>query len=84
MEPTRMCIGCRQAVPRLGLIRLVAIGSEVRVENSGHVPGRGAYLHPGCVAQALGSGRVASALRITLGPDQAARLRQELERIVHV
>lgn len=83
MEPTRMCIGCRESVPRSGLVRLVSDGSEVAVESSGHSPGRGAYLHPGCMEQGLRSGRVAAALRVTLGSEQAARLRQELERIVH-
>jgi predicted RNA-binding protein YlxR (DUF448 family) len=45
--PVRTCVACRQEAGKRALLRLVreADGSA-RLDSSGRVPGRGAYLHP--------------------------------------
>lgn len=54
----------------------------VTIDPTGKAPGRGAYVHPdpGCVAAATRKEVLARALRVTLGPDDLATLRMEIER----
>ena len=43
--PQRMCIGCRQMMPKGDLIRVVkAPDGSVSIDEKGKAPGRGAYL----------------------------------------
>ncbi|MFC6357348.1 YlxR family protein [Luethyella okanaganae] len=46
MEPVRTCVGCRSRDPRSSLLRVVARGSELVVDDTATLPGRGAWLHP--------------------------------------
>jgi predicted RNA-binding protein YlxR (DUF448 family) len=46
MDSVRTCIGCRSRAPRSSLLRVVARGSELVVDDSAILPGRGAWLHP--------------------------------------
>ena len=50
------------------------------VDRTGAAPGRGAYLHPGCVEEGLARGRLARALRVSLSPAELRALRAEMER----
>jgi predicted RNA-binding protein YlxR (DUF448 family) len=81
--PERTCVGCRTGRPKGDLLRVVR-GQEGRlaVDPDGTAPGRGAYVcrDPECVRLALHRGALARALRITLGPEDLATLRGEMER----
>jgi len=66
--PERTCIGCRRVCPASELVRLIA--PEGRVCVAGRGPGRvagrrgrGAWLHPDCLALALKSGVMERAFR---------------------
>lgn len=52
-DPIRTCIACRGRDPQAGLIRLVRVGDEVVDATRPRLPGRGAYLHAGCIDLAL-------------------------------
>lgn len=38
-------MGCREVLPKRTMIRIVRLGETVRVDPSGKLAGRGAYLH---------------------------------------
>jgi predicted RNA-binding protein YlxR (DUF448 family) len=44
--PQRMCIACRQGAGKRELIRVVRTEAGVKVDPTGKLAGRGAYLHP--------------------------------------
>jgi uncharacterized protein len=76
-EPSRTCLGCREARPKGRLVRLIRLPSGiVVVDASARAAGRGAYVCPdtGCVEQALVRGRLAHAFRkpCVASPDLAA------------
>lgn len=64
MTPIRTCIACRQRAPQPELLRLVRQGDRVVDATVPRLPGRGAYLHPGCVELAVKR----QAIRRTFGP----------------
>ena len=43
--PQRTCVGCRQTLAKRSLIRIVRTPEGLRVDPTGKLPGRGAYLH---------------------------------------
>ncbi|WP_082467554.1 YlxR family protein [Leifsonia sp. Leaf264] len=71
MEPVRTCIGCRSRAPRSSLLRIVAGESELVVDETAVLPGRGAWLHPtdSCFRLALRKRAFGRALRMTGNPD---------------
>jgi len=76
-EPSRTCLGCREARPKGRLVRLVRLRSGVVVvDASARAAGRGAYVCPDvrCVERALIRGRLAHAFRkpCAASPDLAA------------
>jgi len=75
--PQRTCVGCHRTLPKRQLVRLVYTEEGVRVDLTGRLPGRGAYLHDrrSCWEQALKKGTLARALRVTFTEDDIARLR---------
>jgi len=80
--PERTCVGCRGKAGRRELLRLVrSADGAVRADPTGSAPGRGAYVHrdAGCVDLALTKGSLGRALRTGLGPEEAARLRRDIE-----
>jgi len=66
--PKRTCIACRQVAGKRGLVRLVHTEEGVRIDPSGKLPGRGAYVHPNqeCWRAALDGNRIQQALRTKL------------------
>jgi uncharacterized protein len=65
--PQRTCVGCRQTLAKRGMIRIVRTPEGVRVDPTGKVPGRGAYLHDRRVCWEHGlKGALAHALKIEL------------------
>ena len=43
--PQRTCVGCRQVLAKRTLVRVVRTPDGIRVDPSGKMAGRGAYLH---------------------------------------
>jgi predicted RNA-binding protein YlxR (DUF448 family) len=43
--PQRTCVGCRTVLAKRQLVRVVRSGDGVRVDPTGKLAGRGAYLH---------------------------------------
>ena len=63
--PERTCVGCRESCDPAGMTRFVLDGSVLRVDASGHAPGRGAWLHadPHCADTARRRGAFARSFR---------------------
>lgn len=65
--PQRICIACRQANPKRGLVRVVRTPhGHVEVDLTGKANGRGAYVchQPACWQAIIERGVLASALRM--------------------
>jgi predicted RNA-binding protein YlxR (DUF448 family) len=43
--PQRTCVGCREVLPKRSLIRIVRTEEGVKIDPTGKLAGRGAYLH---------------------------------------
>ena len=69
MEAVRTCVGCRMRAPRSSLLRAVAVGSELVLDERASMPGRGAWVHPTreCVENAIRRRAFVRALRVS-GP----------------
>lgn len=80
--PQRSCVACRETLPKRNLMRLVSTPEGVRVDPSGKLPGRGAYLHDkkSCWQKAL-KGPLAAALRTTLHEQDLEVLRACLQSL---
>jgi uncharacterized protein len=65
--PQRTCVGCRLVLPKRSLIRIVRTPQGIRIDPTGKLAGRGAYLHDrkSCWERGV-KGAVAHALRINL------------------
>lgn len=75
--PQRTCVGCRTTSAKRGLVRLVRTAEgRVQVDPRGKAAGRGAYVHErrSCWEQALNSGALERALKITLNTADRAAL----------
>ncbi len=75
--PQRTCVGCHTVLPKRTLIRLVRRPEGVRIDPTGKLAGRGAYLHNrvSCWENGL-KGPLARALKITLASEEIEVLRQ--------
>lgn len=65
--PQRTCVGCRETLAKRALIRVVRTPDGVRVDPSGKLAGRGAYLHDrrSCWERGM-KGGLAHALKVEL------------------
>jgi hypothetical protein len=75
--PQRTCIACRSTSGKREFVRIVRTpAGSVEIDLTGKKAGRGAYLHPSyaCWEQALKKGRLESALKVKLTPDDRLRL----------
>ena len=75
--PQRTCVGCREVLPKRTLLRIVRTAEGVRVDPTGKLAGRGAYLHDrrSCWARGL-KGALANALKTTLTADDHEKLEE--------
>ncbi|MGH2691024.1 MAG: RNase P modulator RnpM, partial [Actinomycetota bacterium] len=77
-DPERICLACRRRRPKPELLRIVrSPEGEVGVDPTGRADGRGAYVcrdDPACRKAATRKGALTRALRLTLVPDDLARL----------
>jgi len=70
--PQRTCVACRRARGKWELLRVVRMPlGEVRVDPTGKLAGRGAYLcrDENCLAQAIKQRKLTRALATAIGPD---------------
>jgi predicted RNA-binding protein YlxR (DUF448 family) len=77
--PQRTCIVCRQTQAKRGLVRVVRTPTTgVRIDPTGKVAGRGAYLcrNRVCWERALSGGRLSGALKTTLTTDELAGMHE--------
>ena len=74
--PQRTCIGCRSTDEQSALIRLVKCDDVIVEATNPRANGRGAYLHPACVALALRRKAIARAFG---GSELSAQLRRKFE-----
>lgn len=86
--PQRTCVGCRTTLAKRQLVRIVRLAEGgVRVDPSGRLPGRGAYLHLDrrCWNEGLTKGRLARALHVSIpAGDQAELARYLTENVSDV
>lgn len=70
-------MGCREVLPKRTMIRVVRTAEGVRVDPTGKLAGRGAYLHDRreCWERGL-KGALANALKTTLTVDERATLEE--------
>lgn len=76
-QPLRTCIECHRSLPKRELVRIVR-GSDglIRVDQTGKVPGRGAYLcqNKRCWLAALAHKHIGRALKVELTVEDCARI----------
>jgi predicted RNA-binding protein YlxR (DUF448 family) len=74
----RTCVACGRTRPKRELLRIVRTPNGlVRVDPTGKVSGRGAYVcrEPGCADAGLREARLARALEVAIPADVADQLR---------
>jgi predicted RNA-binding protein YlxR (DUF448 family) len=80
--PLRMCVGCREALAKRALVRVVRGPEGVRIDPGGKASGRGAYVHDrrACWEKAL-RGPLAQALRAEPSPAEREALIERMNRL---
>ncbi len=82
--PVRMCVACRSAEAKRGLVRIVRTPQgRVEIDPTGKKSGRGAYLHANreCWELALKKDLLSRALKVSVPPEDRETLRQYAERL---
>jgi len=83
--PMRMCVGCRNRLPKKELIRVVRLASDgsIRLDPTGKASGRGAYIcsdDPQCLAKAIKSKALERILEHPVDDEVFEALKLQLER----
>lgn len=80
--PQRTCVGCRNVEPKRSMTRLVRTAEGVKIDFSGKIAGRGAYLHNlrSCWEAGL-KGSLAQALKTDISADDIDRLEAFIESL---
>lgn len=75
--PQRTCVGCREVLAKRQMLRIVRTNDGVRVDPTGKLAGRGAYLHDkrSCWERGL-KGALSHALKTELSKDDRAHLEE--------
>ncbi|MBI4214078.1 MAG: YlxR family protein [Chloroflexi bacterium] len=82
--PIRTCAGCREVRPKREMVRVVRdFSGTVAIDQTGKINGRGTYLCPKteCWEQALQTGSLARALKISIAPADRAGLDRAWEQL---
>lgn len=83
--PKRTCVGCRQIEEKRTLIRVVRTDTGIVIDETGKLPGRGAYIHDQKKCwQAAIKGKLASALKTELNDDDRKILLEFMENLPEV
>ncbi|GAB4544555.1 MAG: YlxR family protein [Anaerolineales bacterium] len=80
--PQRTCIGCRETLAKRQLLRIVRTAEGIKVDPSGKIAGRGAYLHDqrSCWERAL-KGALANALKTEMSAQDRAQLQEYMNAL---
>ncbi len=80
--PQRTCVGCRTVMPKRSLTRIVRTQDGVKIDPTGKLSGRGAYLHDlrGCWEKGL-KGSLANALRTQISEQEMVGLAAYMESL---
>lgn len=80
--PQRTCVGCQDTLAKRAMIRIVRTPEGLRVDSTGKVPGRGAYLHDrrSCWERGM-KGALAHALKIELSDTDREMLREYMQSL---
>ncbi len=80
--PLRTCVGCREILPKRKLIRIVRASDGIKIDPSGKMAGRGAYLHDqrSCWEKGL-RGALAGALKTEITVEDRAILKAFAEKL---
>ena len=82
-KPQRMCVACRQSQDKKNLVRLVKTPDGVFVDETGKLPGRGAYLHADRSCWETGVEKhLQKALRTTCSEEDLERLHSYLDSMI--
>jgi len=82
--PARMCVACKQMRPKRELIRVVRTpAGEIKVDVTGKLSGRGAYVcpTPQCAEAGVREGRLQHALLAPIPEDVGADLERAIETL---
>ena len=81
--PQRTCVACREVNDKRTLIRIVRTPEGVKLDPSGRLSGRGAYVHnsPDCWEKALTKGILARSLKCELSPEDRDALSAALNAL---
>ena len=81
--PERRCIGCMTSKPKAELIRIVASENGLQIDQSGRMPGRGAYLcrSEECARLALKKNAFGRNLRAEVTRQQAEDLARQIAEL---
>ncbi|MBP1567400.1 MAG: YlxR family protein [Oscillospiraceae bacterium] len=80
--PERMCCGCSTMKPKKELIRIVkTVDNEVKLDFTGRLNGRGAYICPDkeCLAKARKNGRIARSFGCEISDELFKEFEDELQ-----
>jgi uncharacterized protein len=73
--PQRTCVACREVLAKRSLIRIVRSAEGVKVDPSGKLAGRGAYLHDVCTCWQRGlKGSLEAALKVNFSDQEREQL----------
>lgn len=80
--PQRSCVGCRQVLPKRELIRIVRTADGLRIDPTGKLAGRGAYLHNqrSCWERGI-KGALAHALKTEINDHDRVLLQEFLQSL---
>jgi len=80
--PQRSCVGCRQVLPKRSLIRVVRTPDGLKIDPTGKLAGRGAYLHNqrSCWERGI-KGALAHALKTELTDSDRVLLQEFLQSL---
>lgn len=81
--PKRMCLGCRQMIPKKDLTRIVRLSDgNIEIDTTGKKSGRGAYVcsEPDCRKKALKAECLAKALNTKISQEVILYIKEELEK----
>jgi predicted RNA-binding protein YlxR (DUF448 family) len=80
--PQRTCVGCREVLEKRSLIRIVRTEEGIKIDPSGKLNGRGAYLHEQRSCWETGmKGSLAHALKVELSEADRALLQDHLSKL---
>ena len=79
--PMRMCTGCREMKPKIELIRVVKTEDGIKLDLTGKLNGRGAYIckNKECLAKAQKTNALSRAFEANVSSEVYSQLEKELE-----